>query len=108
MLKGRDQLVAATSIEAGLKVSFNPYMFEDCADETWQLDGLPTIKEKSRLRRQMDSSGLEEALPIGASFDDIRKNDKICRLLFAYRRYIPAIASKRLSGAGAYSSGSIV
>jgi hypothetical protein len=67
MLKGRDHLVAATSIEAGLKVSFNPYMFENCADETWQLDRFPTAKEKSRLGRQMESSDLEEALPIRAS-----------------------------------------
>ena len=67
MLKGRDHLVAATSLQAGLKVSFNPYMFENCADETWQLDRFPTSKEKSKLGRQMDSSRLEEALPIRAS-----------------------------------------
>jgi hypothetical protein len=67
MLKGRDHLVAATSLQAGLKVSFNPYMFENCANETWQLDRFPTIKEKSKLGRQMDSSGLENALPIRAS-----------------------------------------
>src|SRR5262249_55052499 len=30
MLKGRDHLVAATALQAGLKVTFNPYMFENC------------------------------------------------------------------------------
>jgi hypothetical protein len=67
MLKGRDHLVAATSLQAGLKVSFNPYMFENSADETWQLDRFPTSTEKEKLRRQMDSFGLEKALPIRAS-----------------------------------------
>lgn len=67
MLKGRDHLVAATSLQVGLKVSFNPYMFENCADETWQLDRFPTSKEKSKLGRQVDSSALEKALPIHAS-----------------------------------------
>ena len=67
MLKGRDHLVAATAIEAGLKVRFTPYMFENCADETWQLDRFPTPEEKSKLGRQMESSDLEENLPIRAS-----------------------------------------
>ena len=67
MLKGRDHLVAAAALQAGLKVSFNPYMFENCADETWQLDRFPTTKEKSKLGWQVDSSDLEKALPIRAS-----------------------------------------
>lgn len=67
MLKGRDHLVAATALQAGLNVSFAPYMFENCADETWQLDRFPTRDERSRLGRQMDSSSLEETLPIRAS-----------------------------------------
>jgi hypothetical protein len=67
MLKGRDHLVAATSIQAGLKISFNPYMFENCADEIWQLDRFPTSKEKSKLGHQVESSDLEAALPIRAS-----------------------------------------
>src|SRR5262249_51549493 len=67
MLKGRDHLVAATSLQAGLKVSFNPYMFENCADETWQLDRFPTSQEKVHLGWQVDSSDLERALPIRAS-----------------------------------------
>jgi hypothetical protein len=66
-LKGRDQLVAATALQAGLRVRFNPYMFEDCTDETWQLDRFPTSKEKSSLGWQVDSSDLEGALPIRAS-----------------------------------------
>lgn len=67
MLKGRDQLVAATSLLAGLKVSFNPYMFENCTDETWQLERFPTSEETSRLGWQVDSSDLEGALPIRSS-----------------------------------------
>ncbi len=67
MLKGRDYMVAATALQAGLAVNFNPYMFENCADETWQLDRFPTAAEKAKLRRQMDSARLEKALPIRAS-----------------------------------------
>ena len=67
MLKGRDHLAAATALQSGLKVTFNPYMFENCADETWQLDRFPTPKEKARLRSQMDSTKLEKVLPIRAS-----------------------------------------
>jgi len=70
MLKGRDHLVAATALQAGLKVSFNPYMFENCADETWQLDRFPTSKEKSKLGRQVDSTRLEKALPIRAGSEE--------------------------------------
>jgi hypothetical protein len=67
MLKGRDHLVAATALQAGLKVTFHPYMFENCADETWQLDRFPTPNEKARLGSQMDSTDLENTLPIRAS-----------------------------------------
>jgi hypothetical protein len=67
MLKGRDHLAAATALQAGLKVTFNPYMFENCADETWQLDRFPTPKEIAKLRSQMDSKKLQKALPILAS-----------------------------------------
>jgi hypothetical protein len=69
MLKGRDHLVAATALQAGLKVTFHPYMFENCADETWQLDRFPTLDEKAQLGSQMDSTDLEDALPIRASSD---------------------------------------
>jgi hypothetical protein len=66
LLKARDHLAAATALQAGLKVTFNPYMFENCADETWQLDRFPTNNEKSKLGWQVDSSVLESALPIRA------------------------------------------
>lgn len=66
-LKGRDHLVAATGLQAGLKGAFVPYMFENCADETWQLEHFPTRQEKSRLAEQMDETALREALPIRAS-----------------------------------------
>jgi hypothetical protein len=72
MLKGRDQLVAATALQAGLDVSFAPYLFENCADETWQLERFPTPKEKSRMKRRMELSDLESALPIrGASSEKV-------------------------------------
>ncbi len=64
LLKGRDQLVAATALQAGLEVGFAPYLFEDCVDETWQLERFPTRKETSRMKQQMDLSDLESALPI--------------------------------------------
>jgi hypothetical protein len=67
MLKGRDHLVAATALQAGLEVTFNPYMFENCADETWQLDRFPTRDEKVKLISQMDASDLARLLPIRAS-----------------------------------------
>ena len=67
VLKGRDHLVAATALQAGLKVTFVPYMFENCVDETWQLDRFPTRTETARLHSQMDSTDLENILPIRAS-----------------------------------------
>jgi hypothetical protein len=67
MLKGRDHLTAATALQAGLKVVFQPYMFENCADETWQLARFPTPDESSRLGDQVDSTDLENALPIRAN-----------------------------------------
>lgn len=67
MLKGRDHLAAATALQVGLKVAFVPYMFENCADETWQLDRFPTRTEKARLGAQLDSAKIERILPIRAS-----------------------------------------
>lgn len=64
MLKGRDQMVAVTALQAGLDVTFAPYLFENCVDETWQLDRFPTQEEKRKLKSQMDLSDLESALPI--------------------------------------------
>jgi len=46
MLKGRDQRVAASALEKGLGVTFAPCLFENCIDETWQLDRSPTPQEK--------------------------------------------------------------
>jgi hypothetical protein len=70
MLKGRDHLVAATALQAGLKVTFYPYMFENCADETWQLYRFPTRAEQARLGLQMDADDLKETLPIRASSEE--------------------------------------
>jgi hypothetical protein len=64
MLKGRDHLVAASALHAGLSVTFAPYLFENCVDETWQLNRFPTPQEKRKLGRQMDLSDLESALSI--------------------------------------------
>ena len=64
VLKGRDQLVAAASLKAGLDVQIVPYVFENCIRETWQLDHFPTSKEESKMRSQMDLSDLQNALPI--------------------------------------------
>jgi hypothetical protein len=71
MLKGRDHLAAATALKAGLKVTFKPYMFENAADETWQLDRFPTDNEAAKLGFQMDSADLERILPIRASAEDV-------------------------------------
>jgi hypothetical protein len=71
VLKGRDQLVAATALQAGLKVTFNPYMFENCVDETWQLERFPTVKEAAKLGWQVESSDLESALPIRARAESV-------------------------------------
>jgi hypothetical protein len=70
LLKGRDYLVAATALEAGLQVHFVPYLFEDCADGIWQLNRFPTAKEKAKLGWQVATSDLEDALPIRAGSDE--------------------------------------
>jgi hypothetical protein len=70
MLKGRDHLAAASALQAGLKVTFNPYMFENCTDEIWQLNRFPTRDEQARLGSQMDSTDLKDILPIRASSED--------------------------------------
>lgn len=67
LLKGRDHLVAATALQAGLKVQFVPYLFEDSADETWQLHRFPTRTEAAKLGARVDSSKIEAKLPIRAS-----------------------------------------
>jgi hypothetical protein len=45
-------------------------VFGNCADETWQLDRFPTRKEQAQLGSQMDSSSLEDVLPIRASSEE--------------------------------------
>lgn len=67
LLKGLDHLVAATTLQAGLKVQFVPYMFENCADATWQFNRFPTPIEQSKLGWQVDESDLKRVLPIRAS-----------------------------------------
>jgi hypothetical protein len=66
-LKGRDHMVAAAALAEGLQVTFCPYLIEDCADETWQLDHFPTTREENALRDRMDPFDLEKALAIRCS-----------------------------------------
>jgi hypothetical protein len=66
-LKGRDYLVAAAVLAEGLAVTFCPYLIENCADETWQLERFPTSREQAALGDQMDPTDLEEALDIRGS-----------------------------------------
>ena len=72
MLKGRDQLVAATALQAGLGVAFTPYLFENCANDTWRMDRFPTPGERRGIGRRADPFRLEKALPIlaGSETDD--------------------------------------
>jgi len=69
-LKGRDHLVAAAVLAAGLAVTFCPYVIETCADETWQLERFPTPREQAALGEQMDPTDLEEALAIRGSSEE--------------------------------------
>jgi hypothetical protein len=63
-LKGRDHLVAAAALAQGLAVTFCPYLIENCADETWQLERFPTPREQAALGEQMDPTDLEETLDL--------------------------------------------
>jgi len=69
-LKGRDHLVAASVLAEGLEVTFCPYLIENCADETWQLERFPTSREQAALGDQMDPTDLEEALDIRDSSEE--------------------------------------
>jgi len=69
-LKGRDHAVAAAALAAGLEVTLCPYMIENCADETWQLDHFPTAREREALGGRMDPEDLENALALRASAED--------------------------------------
>jgi hypothetical protein len=66
-LKGRDHHVAAAAMATGLEVTLCPYMIETCADETWQLDHFPTLRERAALDDRMAPWDLEEALAVRAS-----------------------------------------
>jgi hypothetical protein len=69
-LKGRDHLVAAAALAEGLQTTFCPYMIETCADETWQLEHLPTERQENALKKRMDPFALEKALAIRDSSAD--------------------------------------
>ena len=69
-LKGRDHLVAAAVLATGLAVTFCPYLIENCADETWQLERFPTPREQAALGEQMDPTDLEDALDIRGSSEE--------------------------------------
>lgn len=70
MLKGRDRLIADAALNAGVKVDFVPYLFENCGDAQWVLRRFPTRAEERRLDDQMDDTDLERALPILGYADD--------------------------------------
>jgi hypothetical protein len=53
-----------------LEVTFCPYLVENCADETWQLERFPTSREQAALGDQMDPTDLEEALDIRGSSEE--------------------------------------
>jgi len=75
MLKGRDQLVAGTALQAGLEVAFQPYLFENCGDEIWLMDRFPTKSEKSRMGSRLDPTRLERALPIRRNVAELRDSE---------------------------------
>jgi hypothetical protein len=50
-LKGRDYLVAAAVLAEGLEVTFGPYLIENCADETWQLERFPHLTRAGGIGR---------------------------------------------------------
>ncbi|MBX9679052.1 MAG: hypothetical protein K2X38_09840 [Gemmataceae bacterium] len=70
MLKGRDAFVAHSAIRAGLKVAFQPYMYENDGQEMWQMARFPTKSELRQLPREVDPSDLEAKLPIRANSED--------------------------------------
>jgi hypothetical protein len=45
-------------------------MFEDCADEIWQLEHFPTRNEQLRLGPRMDSHSIANILPVKTSSND--------------------------------------
>lgn len=64
-LKGRDRSIASVALEHGCAVRLAPYIVEDCADEVWQLERLPTPKERSKLGKRLTPTALEQRFPFG-------------------------------------------
>jgi hypothetical protein len=69
-LKGRDAMVAAAALAAGLEVTFCPYLVETCADQTWQLGRFPSPKDQRALDDRLDPDELERALDVRAGADE--------------------------------------
>lgn len=76
-LKGRDHEVATAAMAEGLEVTLYPYMIENCADETWQLDHFPTSRERAALGWQMGPREIENALAVRASYSDAGSFDVV-------------------------------
>lgn len=67
LLKGRDRLVAEVALELGLRAAFRPYLFEDCAGDSWALErDLAAADLKLFRARQLTPDELE-ALPLAQS-----------------------------------------
>lgn len=107
MLKGRDRLVAEVALEAGLRASFRPYLFEDCAGDNWALErDLGAADLKLFRRRQLTPDALE-ALPLAQSAWE--PGDRAVWLLappWSYRKSRPdtLLAPRRLVGEVEYSA----
>ncbi len=76
-LKGRDYSIAAAAIAEGLEVTLCPYMFENCVDETWQLEHFPTPREQAALGDQMVPEDIEDALAIQDTSENAEDFDVI-------------------------------
>jgi hypothetical protein len=77
-LKGRDRLVAAAALGAGLSVRVRPYLFETSGDEAWRLERPPTDRERGSLRRRrLDAGHIEHVLPVERHADWDEEDDVI-------------------------------
>lgn len=64
-LKGRDRIVAAAALGAGLPVRVRPYIFETSGDENWRLERPPTDRERRIFGRgRLDALRIEQELPV--------------------------------------------
>jgi hypothetical protein len=64
-LKGRDRLVAEALARAGLEPRVVPYVFEDCAGESWRLRRGANAREKEIFtQKRLERWDLEDTLPI--------------------------------------------